>query len=301
MEGSARIKKYLPSTQFIYMFSALALSALLVLGADFVTKPKTHASVVAEAGGSAPQQDPNWEATLYDIQAQQGVGSLPPAPDQNTVNALLQSAQSENITDSVGRSLLVNITNAKGQGLGDDIPTQTQLVNQAAALLKKDTKPTYATSDLHIVPDSTSTTHAYANALMLTLAKNAADNKVYTTLYAVGYAADHQSDVEWKKLNTVEKSYRALVLALVKMPVPQTMAPFHLGVVNDFAQMADTYPDIESLITDPLRGLAALQRYRTLGDETDRLFINIAQSIQKSGILFGGNEPGRVWSGLVSL
>lgn len=284
------------------MFSALALSMGLVFAADYITKPETAtvSSVVTNADTTIAQNK-NWEATLYDIQAQQGVGSLPTPPDQNTVSGLLQAAQTSNLTDSVGRTLLVNLANAKGQGLGDDIPTQNQLIAEATAQLKKNTKPAYTLADLTVAPTATSTLHTYANQLLITLAQNSKDNKVYKTLYAVGYAADHQTDSELVKLKSVEAEYRALIADLRALPVPQTLAPFHLALVNDIEQIADTYPDIESLTTDPLRGLAGLQRYRSLSDETDRMFINIAQTITKSGILFTSSEPGRAWSTLASL
>ncbi|MEI7719707.1 MAG: hypothetical protein WCI89_00660 [bacterium] len=296
------VQKYLPSRQFTLMFSALALSMGLVFAADYITKPETAtvSSVVTNADTTIAQNK-NWEATLYDIQAQQGVGSLPTPPDQNTVSGLLQAAQTSNLTDSVGRTLLVNLANAKGQGLGDDIPTQNQLIAEATAQLKKNTKPAYTLADLTVAPTATSTLHTYANQLLITLAQNSKDNKVYKTLYAVGYAADHQTDSELVKLKSVEAEYRALIADLRALPVPQTLAPFHLALVNDIEQIADTYPDIESLTTDPLRGLAGLQRYRSLSDETDRMFINIAQTITKSGILFTSSEPGRAWSTLASL
>ena len=294
-----KARAYLPSAQFTLMTGALVLSVGLVVAADYVTKPKSASFAGAEVATTTVAHSANWEATLYDIQAQQGVGSLPPVPDANTVDALRQAAQTGNLTDSVGRSLLVNLANAKAQGLGDDIPTQTQLINQAAAQLQKNTKPMYAKSDLTVVADSTSTLRAYGNSLMLTLAQNSKNN-VNQTLYAVGYATDHATDSELKKLTSVEKNYRTLVGALLALPVPQTLAPFHLVVVNDFEQIADTYPDIEALVADPLRGLVGLQRYQSIGDEIDRMFINIAQAFGKDGILFSNTDPGRAWSALLS-
>ena len=289
-----QVQKYLPSPQFMLMFFALALSGALVFVADYATKPKAVPAIVADAA-SPKTPNANWEATLYDIQAQQGVGSLPEPPDPNTVDALRQAAQTSNITESVGRTLLINLANAKGQGLGDDIPTQTQLVNEAAKQLKLQPKTTYALSDLTVVPSSPTTVHSYANALMLVLAKNSKNN-VNQTLYAAATATDKGTNTELKKLSAVEANYRALVKDLVALPVPQTYTPFHLGIVNDFAHIADTYPDIEALISDPLRGLVGLQKYQALGDEIDRMFINIAQTLNKDGILFSSTDPGRGWA-----
>lgn len=282
------------------LFFALALSGALVFAADYITKPKAAPIVVADIENT-PSTFPNknWEATLYTIQAQEGVGSLPEPPDPHTVDALRQAAQTSNITESVGRTLLVNLANAKGQGLGDDIPTQTQLINEAAKQLQIRTKTTYTQSDLTVVASSATTVRAYANALMLVLAKNSKNN-TGQTLYAAAVATDKSSNTELKKLSSVEANYRALVKDLLAVPVPQTYEPFHLAIVNDFAHIADTYPDIESLISDPLRGLVGLQKYQTLGDEINRMFINIAQTLNKDGILFSSTDPGRGWAVLIS-
>ena len=296
---NGQLQKYLPSSQFTLIAVALLLSVSLVFAADYVTKPKSVTSAVATVATSTTAQNTSWEATLYDIQAQQGVGSLPPAPDQNAVAALRQAVQTSSLTDSVGRSILINLANAKAQGLGDDTPTQTQIINEATAQLKKNTSPAYANSDLTVVADSTSTLRAYGNALVLNLTKDIKNSADQTT-YAAGYAADHNSDSELVKLKSVEAAYRTLVKDLLALPVPQTLAPFHLLIINDFAQMADTYPDLETLVSDPLRGLVGLQRYQLLGDEVDRVFINIAQAFSKDGILFSNQEPGHAWSAVLS-
>ena len=57
---------------------------------------------------------------------------------------------------------------------------------------------------------------------------------------------------------------------------------------------------MEAVLDDPIRGLTGLQKYKTMGDEAGRVFINIAQALNKSGILFSKDEPGALWTKLVS-
>src|SRR3989344_3016840 len=119
------VVRYLPSAQFTLLVGALALSSMLVYTADYFSK--VHPQKVATISADIPQpQDPNWEAALYAIQAQNASSSLL-ASDQNAVGELLNAAQSANVTESVGRTLLINLSDAKSPGLGDDIPTQNEI------------------------------------------------------------------------------------------------------------------------------------------------------------------------------
>lgn len=298
------VRRYLPSAQFTLIVVSVAASAGLVYAADLVTKatavmPSITAAGTRPAEALAAQQ--NWEATLYSIQAGQAASNpLSTTPDQSTVDALRQAAQTQNVTETVGRTLLVNLTNAKAQGLGNDIPTQDQLIQAASVQIGKAT-PThiYSQRDLVTVADSKDAQHAYGNALSSVFAKNS-HNNYGETLVAVDQATTQGDATLLKKLEAVEANYRALVAALLKVPVPKTLAPFHLALINYFSQTADTYPGIEAALSDPLRGLTALQTYKSLGERELQMLINIAQAFNKNGILFKADEPGALWGLLLS-
>ncbi|MBY0294284.1 hypothetical protein K2Q08_03060 [Patescibacteria group bacterium] len=229
------------------------------------------------------------------VQDSSGI-SLPPAPDQNTVEALLQAAQSNNLTDSISRSLFVNLVNAKGQGLGGDIPTQEQLVSQALSQLPASTGvKTYATADLTVIDNSPASLRAYGNAVMRILIDNS--NNEYAKTMVVIDAATTQNDAsQLELLKTIQKTYVRIGSALAEVPAPKMLAPFHLQLVNDYANMVTAYDGMQSLIGDPLGGVAAIQQYRTLTQDAGQMFINIAQTFDKNDIIFDKNEPGATWA-----
>ncbi len=294
------VRIYLPSLQFSLMAISVVLATGLIATAKYTTRPP--ASVIesvtspnmAQGGAGTP-----WQDSLKAVQAGSGV-ELPPAPDQDTVEALRQTAQTNNLTDSISRTLLVNLTNAKAQGLGDDIPTQNQLIASAVGQIDQSaTTQTYTRSDLTIVADSPNTKHAYGNALALVFAQNQ-HNSYAETMVAIDNATAQNNTEELKKLQSIAENYKKTARALLNTPVPQTLSPFHLQLVNNFQKIIGSYGYMETILTDPIRGLTAVKDYQSLTQETLRVFINIAQTLGKDGILFTKDEPGSAWGILLS-
>jgi hypothetical protein len=276
------------------MVVSLALSGGLVYAAEYYTKAPDNTLNVSTSQ-TAISDDSNWQATLSQIEAQNASAALTP-PDPNTVSALLQAAQSDNVTQSVGRKLLVSLSNAKSQGLGDDIPTQNELIAAANSQVQQGSASStlYTVSQLTVVSVSSSTLHAYGNGLIETLNRHPEASE-HTTLLAIGYANDTQDKTQLEKLPPIGAAYRTMATELLALPVPQTLAPFHLQVVNDYFKIAASYADMHTLLADPLRGMVGLQNYESLMDEEGRMFINIAQTLNKDGILFTKDEPGSAW------
>lgn len=276
------------------MVGAIALSGGLVLAAQAVTQPPASSAALS-AGPMEPAQDSaNWQAALEQVQETEGI-TAPQAPSVQTVSELTAAAQSQNLTDTVGRTLLVNLSSATAQGLGSDDPTQNQLIAQAASQISASTTPTYSSDDLSAVPQTTDSLKQWGNDVIRTLNAYPAAN-AQATYTAVGTASDNQDASALKTLPNIADAYRQLAAALASVPVPQTVEPLELELVNDFAQMAQTYPDIEAMFSDPLRSLAGLQEYASLLDEATRVLTSMASALNKDGILFTKDEPGSAWS-----
>jgi hypothetical protein len=293
--------RFLPSAQFALIVGSIAASGGLVLAAQYFTgAPKIPSSTLAPA--PAPTDlatvDPNWEQTLLAIQGP--TTSLTP-PASTTVATLLDAAKSTNVTTTVAQSLLVNLFDAKSQGLGSDIPTQDQLVAQAAAQIQQDkSAPAYQASDLTPSDQTPIALKAYGNAVMAAMAAHPKAN-YNDTLFALGYTTDSGDPAQIAKLASIQKEYRALAHDLALIPGPPTMMPLHLQIVNDLSYVADTYTSLEAAHDDPLKAIGGLQTYQSLIDETTRVFINIAQILKQNGILFNKDEPGAAWTSLLSL
>lgn len=293
------LRPYLPSAQFVLIVSSLALSGGLVWAAERYVAPPAPAQIaVASNADTDLQSTVDWQASLAAIEAQNGQ-ALPTPPSSDEVQALLQSAKTSNVTDTVSRTLLVNLANAKSQGLGDDIPTQNELIQGALGQLGPAQAKVYTRTDLQIADDSAASKRAYGNALAAALAKHP-NASMAKTLLAISQALDAGSADGFQALLPIESDYRGLLSDMAAIPVPQTLAPFHLQLLNDFSRIANDYPPMEKTMTDPLAGLSALQDYRAAADEASRVFINLAQALTKGDILWSKDEPGALWSSLLS-
>ncbi|HUD02862.1 MAG TPA: hypothetical protein VMR46_02470 [Candidatus Paceibacterota bacterium] len=294
------LRRYLPSAQFTVIAFSLLFAGGLVYGAELITQPPASSATVSAVTTSASDTNSeDWQATLDAIQAQNASSSLAGATPQ-TVAQMLAAAQSSNITDSVGKSILINLSNAKSQGLGDDTPTQDQIISAAAAQVAA-TKPThqYTAADLTIVADSNASLKAYGNGVMQILDNNQTASE-QATLTAIDNATSKNDPSELDALTPIGAAYQNITTQLLALPVPQTLSPLHLSVVNAYASIAATYPDMQASLTDPLRGIVGIQTYEAQLQMLGRVFTNIAQDLSKDGILFNKDEPGSAWSIVLS-
>jgi hypothetical protein len=293
------VRRYLPSAKLVSIVFSLALSVGLVFAADRLTHRTALPVSLGVDSNSSVNENSDWEAALAAIQAQNASSTFA-TPDPNFVENLLQAAKSPNVTETVGKTLLINLSNAKSQGLGDDIPTQNQIISAAMAQIKNQQyTPAYTTADLTIVPASNSSLHAYGNGVMKALSAHPEASE-QATLLSIDYAVEGGDKTQGAKLASIGAAYKAAATDLLAVPVPQTLAPLHLEIVNNLLRVSATYADMQTITSDPLRGLAALQAYETLMDEGARVFTYVAQTLSKGGILFSKDEPGSAWSIFVS-
>ncbi len=288
------IGQYLPSTQFIVIVSSVLLSGGLVVAAQKYTEQSGvgPASLSPSSPIHAPQTG-DWLAALRAIEGD-AVGTA--STDQSSsTQTLLEAARSSNVTDTVARTLLIALSEAKSQGLGSDIPTQEKLIAQAVAQIQQDrSSAPYTQEDLAVVASSPKTMKVYGNEFINAVSKHPAAN-ISDTVIALGTAAEGADPSKLAALDTLQKEYRALAADLLLVPVPASLSPLHLKVVNNISLMADTYSNMKLVFKDSLKGLAGLQLYQGLSDETARVFTSIAQQFAENGILFSKDEPGTAW------
>lgn len=284
--------------KFTTIVGSIALSAGLIYAANILTHPKPESTSVSVASSNA-QGGAEWVKTLEDIQAQSPLNRLPKTASKNTVDTMIASATSNNITDTVARTLLINISSAKSQGLGNDIPTQDELIADASARIHKRTpKLVYTSADLTLTDNTPGTLKAYGNAFMQAAQKHAKAS-YGATIYAIATSTENADPKRLAPLPGIQAEYAALAKDLAYVPVPPTLAPLHLKIVNNFERMSEAFPDMIVLYSDPLRALSGLQLFDALNRETLSLFTNIAQELNQNGILFNKDEPGATWNSLV--
>ena len=285
-----RERSYLPSAQFMVIVGSLFLAGATVTAAQYYVSSKNASATLAASSPQAGEQD--WEGSLASIQAQSGI-NLPDAPDPNAVQSLLEQAQSDNLTDSIGRSLLVRITTAGVQGLGDDIPTQDQIISAASQQINASSKTPVPAPILQVETNS-DTLRTFGNGAMTALTRHpkASFNE---TLGILAKSTDTRDPKPLADLVAIGREYKALADDLASVPTPKTLAPLYQRAVSNMVTISLLYEDLGAVVSDPVRGLAALQQYQQLVTETSGVFTNMAQTLKNGGILFSKDEPGSAW------
>lgn len=293
------LASYLPSAQFSVTVTSIMLAGGLIWAADYYTSPPGPANISPTQTPSAiTSQGLDWKAALDAIQ---GESTLPTPPSEEVVANLLAASETSNITETIGRTILVNLGEAKSQGLGSDIPTQERIVENALTKIGASAQVTlYTANDLTTVSSDPQTLNAYGNGV-ITILEQHPSASVEAALIAVGNATDSGDPSYVNELATIAAAYKSIARELAALPVPSTLGPLHLQIANNFARIGAACADMQTVFTDPLRGLAALRTFQSLTEETNRLFINIAQVLDKNGILFSEGEPGHAWSLLIGL
>lgn len=289
------IAQYLPSGRFVYMAASLLAATGLVVGAQYLSKPQTSSI------SSAPQNsaiDPNWQETLEQAQLNAGITAPKPA-SADTVNTFLAEATSDNLTTTIGRTLLVNLSAANAQGLGSDIPTQDSLIESAVSQVGAGLKKPYTASEVVVIPQNAASLKSYGNQFIEILLSYPGTN-AGELLFAFGEALDYNNPAKLGPVKTAKNSYQNLATGLMQIPVPETLAPLHVQVANNIAVMGAAAGEMSTVLTDPLRGLGGLHNYQTASDEASRLLTVIANTFKNNGIIFNEDEPGATWNVFVA-
>lgn len=282
--------RHLPSSAFFSNTTSIALAVGIILTAQYLTNPAAPSTLSAN---SRPENT-NWQDTLAAVEQATTLGNLPTPPSESAYQSLLAEAHGENLTETVGRSVFAQLTNAKTQGLGGDIPTQEAIISEVGKYMNKKPTVIYIASQLKLAPNTQKSMHQYGNAVMQVL-MNHPQASTKATLLLVGRATDNRDPKPLAGLPVIETEQLEVVRELVALPVPEPLIPLHLLIVNNYQTLAETYPDMGQVIEDPLRGLSAVQKFNSTVAETLRIFTNVAQQFRKIGIQFNNEEPGRTW------
>ncbi len=289
------LRTYLPSSNFSTIVGSIGLAGGLILLAQYVTRPPSPTALLTASNTTQTQ---NWQSALFDVQAD--APGLPSAPDESVIQSLREAAKSTNVTTSVARSLFVNLTEAGAQGLGSDLPTQEKLIADAANQLQAAPAVVYTTNDLTLVVQTSANTKLWGNGVIRTFQKYPRANND-DTLLAIGRATDTGDTAALAALGTISGAYAALAADLASLPVPSTLSPLYLQLINDLSRMSSGAREMQEVMSDPLRGLAGLQTFQIAGKEAARVLITLAEQLNKGGILFTKDEPGATWAAFTPL
>ena len=286
------IARYLPSRHFSLLAGALALSAGLIGAAWWtVSSASDESAQLVSANPPSALADQQWRTEFSSSTAMERAASL-----QMQAQKLIEEASTSKLTDTLGRSILINLAAAQGQGLGPDDMTQGRIVNDALSRVQAISQPKsyYSVADANIVEDSRTSMHDFANTLA-TVAGHPIYADKYYVVYVVGTAIDTNSDAILKNLPAASAEYRAIAKNIMALPIPRSFAALAVQMANADMNLAVACDLLQQVHADPASGLAGLQEYSNLSDASIPLYSNVSKTLNRFGVTFAKGEPGNGW------
>ncbi|MGH7141142.1 MAG: hypothetical protein ACREGH_00715, partial [Minisyncoccia bacterium] len=177
-----KVRDYFPSGPFFALVVSLFVASALIATAKASRAPHPSSLAVVSSAGNLSGTNPDWQ--------QQFTGDTVPAQMsgiQNQANAISAAVQSNNLTQSIGKSLLLQYGALTGQGISGN--TNADASAAAAALAQvsgsaASSSESYSRSDLTLTSDTPDAVHTYGNALASAIAKNgSADETIALLLF----------------------------------------------------------------------------------------------------------------------
>ncbi len=287
----------MPSGRFVSLAGALLVSAVLIFAVYSLTQPSHSHKATLEVDASASVADNNsWQQEFASSSIVQNANDLDTQAQQ-----LIQAASTSNLTDSIGRALVINYAAAQGQGLGSDQFTQGKIAQQALSQIQgaQTLAAHYSASDITTVPSSAATLYTYGNALIKTIMAHP-QTSFNSTMTAVGLVADHSNPTTIAKISAIQKEYNALAKDVANLPTPATLVGFAAQLANDYADMGDSVAVMQGISIDPTKGLLGMQDYNVLYTSNQQLFVNIGAVLRGQGIIFNKNDTGVIWNNVMT-
>jgi hypothetical protein len=99
-----------------------------------------------------------------------------------------------------------------------------------------------------------------------------------------------------EKLRPVINSYDKMTKSILTTSVPRPLASYHLALINALSSMHFVSTGLQSLSTDPMQGMLALDQYVPARNSIGRALSDINNYFNKKEIYFTNLEPGFIFA-----
>lgn len=222
--------------------------------------------VVIRSSDSLSTNDHSWKDTLSIVpQAYQSktLGLSKGAVEMNTADATTT-------TDIIARKLLVEYVESQKGSATSTISDETAqaIANSLAQEVRLPQKKEYALSDLNISFDNSREANIlYINTVNDLTKEQFATPEKETDLSILANAVNTWSPATLNKLKPRIVKYQELIEKLLIVSTPSYVAPIHLHLVQSLETLRSATIGLQSVISDPVVGIAALTEYRSWIDE----------------------------------
>jgi hypothetical protein len=256
--------------QFKKNFSILL--ALLIGGSSivFVLKGETiNYSPGASGGGS-------WLSSLSIVP------QTPSAKPASTSTSNLIANEATTTTDIVARTLLSNYALLQSSDLSTTTLSDADAGRVAQTAIDKIKLPQavqFTTTDITISNDNSPTALiAYVKtvgSLVQGFASAQTKNDIQVSFVVPGTESDAKREAD---VSQNIAHYTKLIHGLLATKTPSSLAPLHLSIVQDYADIQATIQPMSQIFTDQFLGLAALAQYRAKISDLSLLISELAST-----------------------
>ena len=248
--------------QYKKIFSVL----LALLVGSSVVFLAWKSGVVINNGDSSSIDNPSWKDLL---------SIVPQTYTSKTLGVTrkdieLATADATTTTDVVARRLLLEYTTSQSGATTAEI-SDTEAQNIASALaeeVKLPQKKEYSLSDLNVSQDNSYNANLlYINTLSARLNKYVVTGQKETDLTILLSAMTTKDATTLNRLKEKVVIYQGLIKDLVAMKTPSRVASLHLRLIQDYEVLRSATVGLQSMLTDPVVGIAALAEYRAGFDD----------------------------------
>ncbi len=289
-----------------YLFSGpFSFRPTTVDAATAETLLKAYATKDSDSDGL-----PDWQETLYGTdpanpQSVQAGLTDGEAVAQGLVKPKFQSeaqAQSavidtgvadDSITAQFAREFFTEYLTTYGGSANLTNEQLTAFTEQAVQKLVANhrSSPAFSASKTRTSGTGTSALRTYATLSDSVFSKNTVQTEKSELEY-LSDALEKNDASALLKLKSIGKTYTALGVAFIKIPVPVEARDAHIRVANAFATMGEVVSDMGSSSSDPLRSMLGLMLYRDATVELAQSLANLYTVFDTSGVVFTENDSG---------
>jgi len=105
-------------------------------------------------------------------------------------------------------------------------------------------------------------------------------------------ALKNKSQSDLNNLNPIANIYRETARDLLKLPVPEKMAIYHLRMINSFLNLSEILKEISLIFKDPIAGIRGLIQYSKEYVKARTSVYGMSDFYSKNGISFNKNDDG---------
>ena len=203
-------------------------------------------------------------------------------------------SSTENLTDTdkFGRGLFSQYVSLKQVGLNNDPAIVSSTISSLLAQtdLMSDKPKEYSMNDIRVSSDTSVTAlKAYGNAVGSLLKANT-PAKDDATIALAGIQGKDPTYTQELGDNIVK--YKVILSTLLSTPVPPSVSPYHLALVNGASYMVFISSALQSAEKDPLHALAGLKMYSTAFPLILENLVNVRLALASAGITYNASEGG---------